>query len=50
MLMQISNDGNLFDDIFSNARDVGEEEEGEDSSSDTEVGSCTAAVEYTLAY
>lgn len=41
--MQISDDGDFLDDIFSDAGDIGEEEEGEDAGGGTEVGSCFAA-------
>jgi len=40
MLMQVSDDGDLFDDVSSDAGDVSEEEEGEDSGCGAEVGSC----------
>lgn len=46
MLVQVSDDGNFLDDIFSDAGDVGEEEEGEDTGCGAEVGSCAAAVVY----
>lgn len=43
MFVQISNNRNLFNDVFSDAGDIGEEEEGKDSGCGAEVGSCAAA-------
>lgn len=44
MLMQVSNDRDFLNDIFSDAGDIGEEEEGEDTSCGAEIGSCAGAV------
>lgn len=49
ILMQVSNNRDLLNDVFSDARDVGEEEEGEDTSCGAEVGSGAGAVISQLA-